>query len=89
MKLRAIAHARAGDKGNIANISLIAYRQEAYALLQEQVTAGRVKAWFGEIVEGEVVRYELPQLAALNFVLYAAWGVALPVHWRSTATVRA
>jgi hypothetical protein len=72
MKLREIAHARAGDKGNISNISLIAYQMEHYPLLQEQVTAERVKAWFQEIVQGEVRRYELPKIGALNFVLVDA-----------------
>src|SRR5581483_12259684 len=74
MKLREIAHARAGDKGNISNISLIAYQMEHYPLLQEEVTAERVKAWFQEIVRGEVRRYELPKIGALNFVLVDALG---------------
>lgn len=72
MKLREIAHARAGDKGNISNISLIAYQPEHYPLLRAQVTAERVKAWFQGVVQGEVERYELPGLCALNFVLHDA-----------------
>jgi len=71
-KLREVAHSRTGDKGNISNISLIAYRMEMYPLLKEQVTAERVKAWFQEIVQGEVRRYELPKIGALNFVLFDA-----------------
>lgn len=74
MKLRDIAHSRTGDKGDICNISVIAYRREDYALLCEAVTAERVKAHFGEVVRGEVTRYELPGIAALNFVLKDALG---------------
>ena len=74
MKLREIAHSRTGDKGNSSNISLIAYRSEDYPLLLQQVTAERVKALFAGVVEGEVVRYELPNIAALNFVMSRALG---------------
>jgi hypothetical protein len=74
MKLRDIAHSRTGDKGNVCNISVIAYREDDYALLREAVTAERVKAHFAGIVQGEVVRYELPGIAALNFVLKEALG---------------
>jgi hypothetical protein len=74
MRLREVAHSRTGDKGNIANISLIAYQMGMYPLLEEHVTAERVKAWFGEIVLGQVVRYELPKIGALNFVLFDALG---------------
>jgi hypothetical protein len=74
MKLRDIAHSRTGDKGDICNISVIAYRPEDYALLCETVTAARVRAHFDDVVQGEVVRYELPRLAALNFVLKGALG---------------
>ena len=59
-RLRAIAHSRTGDKGNISNISVIAYDRTDYDLLERHVTAGRVKAHFSEIVQGEVIRYELP-----------------------------
>jgi hypothetical protein len=74
MKLRDIAHSRTGDKGDICNISVIARRAEDYALLCETVTAARVRDHFGGIVQGEVVRYELPGIAALNFVLHGALG---------------
>lgn len=67
-----LAHARSGDKGNTANVGVVAYDEEDYALLVEQLTADRVKAHFGPIVEGEVVRYELPNLHALNFLLHGA-----------------
>jgi hypothetical protein len=74
MKLWEIAHSRTGDKGNIANISLIAYDMKDYGLLQEKVTPQKVKEWFGDMVKGEVVRYELPQLGAMNFVMQDALG---------------
>src|SRR5438270_13350888 len=93
MKLREVAHSRTGDKGNIANSSLIAYHMETYPLLKEQVTAERVKTWFGEIVQGDVVRYELPKIGALNFVLFDALGggvtrsLALDRHGKSLSSV--
>jgi len=74
MKLRDLAHARAGDKGDISNLSLIAYRREDYALLVQHVTAERVRAHFDGIVHGEVKRYLLPQLGAINFVMAQALG---------------
>ena len=72
MRLREVAHARAGDKGNTSNISLIAYDPGDFAQLEREVTAARVKAHFGALATGEVVRYALPQLGALNFVLRGA-----------------
>ena len=74
MWLRAIAHSRTGDKGNVSNISVIAYDAKDYPLLERLVTAERVKEHFAEIVRGEVVRYTLPGLGALNFVLHGALG---------------
>lgn len=72
MLLRDIAHTRAGDKGNISNISVIAFDIGDYPLLEQQVTAERVRAHFADIVQGEVLRYALPALGALNFVLHSA-----------------
>ena len=89
MKLREIAHSRTGDKGNISNISVIAYDTRHYPLLLAQVTGARVKAHFAGVVEGEVVRYELPNLCALNFVMAGALGggvtrsLALDAHGKS------
>lgn len=74
MKLREIAHSRTGDKGNISNISVIAHDPSQYPMLEKYVTAQRVKEFFSEIVKGEVVRYTLPNIGALNFVLYNALG---------------
>jgi len=67
-----LAHARSGDKGDSANIGLIAYEPGLYPVLVAQVTAERVKAHFGDWVRGVVERYELPNLHALNFVLHGA-----------------
>ena len=69
MLLRELAHARAGDKGDTSQISVIAYDEGDYAYLAEHVTAERVRAHFAAIVRGDVVRYELPGLGALNFVM--------------------
>lgn len=74
MKLKEIAHSRTGDKGNISNISLIPYNEADYEVLKEKVTEERVKEWFKDIVQGEVKRYELPKLGALNFVMDKALG---------------
>jgi hypothetical protein len=72
--LARIAHARSGDKGDTANIGVIARHDRFYPALLREVTAARVKAYFGELVKGEVVRYELPNLGALNFLLHEALG---------------
>lgn len=69
MKLKEIAHSRTGDKGNISNISLIAYDMKDYSLLKEKVTAERVKEYFYEICEGDVVRYCIDSIGGMNFVL--------------------
>ena len=69
MLLREISHARTGDKGNIVTISLIAYRPEDYKLLESGVTADRVSAHFASLIDRPAVRYTLPHLSALNFVL--------------------
>jgi hypothetical protein len=67
-KLHELAHCRAGDKGDTSILSLIAYRAEDYPLLAQRVTAEAVKRHLRGIVEGEVRRYELPELWALQFV---------------------
>jgi len=67
-----LAHARSGDKGDSANIGVVAYEPELYPILVEQLTADRVRAHFGDWVKGEVKRYELPNLHALNFVMRRA-----------------
>jgi len=72
--LSRLAHTRSGDKGDTANIGVIAWRESYYPILVREVTARRVKAFFGELVKGEVERFELPNLAALNLVLHQALG---------------
>lgn len=67
-----LAHARSGDKGDTANVGVIAYDPEDYPLLVEQLTVERVKEHFGELVKGPVERFELPNLHALNFLLHGA-----------------
>lgn len=67
-KLYDLAHARAGDKGNTSILSLIAYRAEDFALLRERVTVDAVKKHFAGVIKGNVKRYELPGLGALQFV---------------------
>lgn len=74
IKLHELAHARAGDKGDISNLSLIAYERKDYELLLREVTPERVRAHFAGVVHGTVTRYELPQLGALNFVMQQALG---------------
>ena len=92
MKLREIAHSRTGDKGNISNISVIAYRKEDYERLRQAVTAERVKQRFERIVRGEVTIYELPKLAALNLVMEKALGggvtksLAIDPHGKSLSS---
>ncbi len=72
--LSEIAHARSGDKGDMANIGVIAYQAQHYPILVREVTAERVKAYFGNFVKGPVDRYELPNLGALNFLLHESLG---------------
>lgn len=69
LRLHDIAHARAGDKGNRSNISLIAYRPEYYSLLAEQITSATVLALFAPRGATRVIRYDLPLLGAFNFVI--------------------
>ncbi len=74
VQLLQLAHARSGDKGDTANIGLIALKPEYYPILVREVTAERVKAHFSEICHGEVERFELPNLGALNFLLHHSLG---------------
>jgi hypothetical protein len=74
IQLTKLAHARSGDKGDTANVGLIALRDEYYPLLAREVTAERVKRHFKGICKGEVDRFELPNLGALNFLLHESLG---------------
>jgi hypothetical protein len=67
-----LAHTRSGDKGDVCNVGVIARRPEYWPVLQHELTADRVKDWFGDWCKGGVERYELPNLQALNFVLRRA-----------------
>jgi hypothetical protein len=92
MKLRILAHSRTGDKGNTLNVSVICYDARHYDHLREQLTPERVKAHLSDVVRGDVVRYELPNLAAFNFVLGKALGggvtrsLALDAHGKSLSS---
>jgi hypothetical protein len=89
MKLRDIAHARTGDKGNTSNIAVIAHDPAHYEHLREQLTEARVKQHFAALVQGSVVRHEMPAIGALNFVMQHALGggvtrsLALDAHGKS------
>ncbi len=74
IKLIEICHARSGDKGDTANIGLIARKPEYYAIIHKYVTAEKVKEHFEGICLGKVERFELPNLGALNFLLYESLG---------------
>jgi hypothetical protein len=72
MKLYEIAHSRAGDKGNTLTLSLIPFNESDYTMLCEKVTVDRVKNHLHKIVSGEIIRYELPNIASLLFVCHRA-----------------
>ena len=92
MKLREIAHSRTGDKGDTSNISLIVFDAKDYPAIVAQATAERVREHFEGIVRGDVSRYELPAIGALNFVLRRALGggvtrsLALDAHGKSLSS---
>ena len=93
MKLHEIAHARTGDKGDVSNISVIAYDSAHWPLVRDHVTPARVAAHFGSFDEADVTRYALPQLCALNFVIRGALSggvtrsLALDAHGKCLASV--
>jgi hypothetical protein len=92
MKLRTIAHSRSGDKGTIINVSLIVFEPRHYPWIVREVTADRVKAHFAELATGQVIRYELPLIGALNFVIHGVVGggvtrtLALDAHGKSLSS---
>jgi hypothetical protein len=83
--LSQLAHTRSGDKGDTCNVGVIALREADYPVLAREVTAERVKRHFGEMVQGEVERFELPNLGALNFLLHGALGGGGTVSLRTDA----
>lgn len=88
-----VAHARAGDKGNTSNISVIAYDAEGWALIERELTEARVAEAFAGVATGPVRRYVLPRLRALNFVISGALGggvtrsLAIDPHGKSLSTL--
>ncbi len=70
IKLKDIAHGRSGDKGDAANVGIIAYDDKGYEIIKKHLTEERVKKHFEGICKGKVERYELPNLRALNFILH-------------------
>lgn len=93
MRLHDIAHARTGDKGDISNISVIAYDAAHWPLIRDTVTPERVAAHFGTFEARNVTRYDLPQLQALNFVIRGALtggvtrSLALDAHGKCLASI--
>ena len=83
VQLVKLAHARSGDKGDTSNIGLIALRPEYYPILVREVSAPRVKAHFAGLCKGEVERFELPNLGALNFLLHESLGGGGTISLRS------
>lgn len=74
VNLLKLAHARSGDKGDTANVGIIALKDEYYPILVREVTESRVKEHFGPMVKGDVERFELPNLKSLNFLLHESLG---------------
>ena len=72
--LGSIAHTRSGDKGDTSNIGVIAFKPEDYPVILREVTPRSVKQFFGDLVKGEVERFELPNLGAINLLLHEALG---------------
>jgi len=93
MRLRELAHARAGDKGDTSQISVIAYDPADFAYLAEHLTPARVRAHFAAIVRGHVARYDLPGLGAMIFVLEGALAggvtrsLALDAHGKCLSSI--
>lgn len=74
VELTKLAHSRSGDKGDTANVGIIALKDDFYPIILREVTAEKVKSHFGEMVKGSVERFELPNLNALNFLLHESLG---------------
>ncbi len=74
VQLVKLAHARSGDKGDTANVGIIALKPEYYPILKEKITIEKVKAHFGDMVKGKVERFEMPNIGAINFLLHQALG---------------
>ncbi|HLB10487.1 MAG TPA: hypothetical protein VK617_13190 [Gemmatimonadaceae bacterium] len=88
VRLLDIAHARSGDKGDTANVGVIALRDEWYPILVRYVTRDRVAEHFRDVIKGSVERFELPNLFALNFLLHGALGGGGTVTLRTDAQAK-
>jgi DNA-binding transcriptional regulator YdaS (Cro superfamily) len=90
--LHELAHCRAGDKGNVATLSVFPYDEAQFSLLAREVTAERVRAHLAAYIDGEVVRHELPGLGALHFVCHqvvdggVTTSLALDTHGKSLSS---
>lgn len=88
-----LGHGRAGDKGDTSNVSVVAYDDRSWKILQQHLTAERVMAAYAHIAKGPVTRYELPKLRALNFVIERALGggvtrsLGQDMHGKSLSTL--
>ncbi|MEX0683378.1 MAG: hypothetical protein WD472_07970 [Dehalococcoidia bacterium] len=93
IKLREIAFCRSGDKGDTCNLGLVPYDESNYELMKDQVTVERVRERFGDLVKGEIQRYELPGIKCLNFVLNSSLGggvsrsLSLDLHGKAYASL--
>jgi hypothetical protein len=74
VQLQHIAHTRSGDKSDISNIAVFAYEPEFYPLLKRQLTAEKFKEFYSGAIRGEVIRYEVDNIEAMNFVCHGALG---------------
>ena len=93
IKLREIAFSRAGDKGDISNVSVIPYDERDYDVIKEQITIEKVRKAYGDLVKGEIKRYKLPGIKALNFVMDKALGggvsrtLCIDLHGKSRGSI--
>jgi hypothetical protein len=83
MKLRDIAYSRSGDKGDVSNICIFPFDDDDWELLRERVTVDAVRTKFGELVKGDIIRYELPGVKGLNFVMDRALDGGVSISLRT------
>ena len=88
IQLRDLCGTRSGDKGDIVNIALFAYDAAAYEAIRREVTAARVASHFGGLINGQVSRYEAPNVLALNFVAQVPSAAADPARCAATTSAR-
>lgn len=83
MKLRELAYSRSGDKGNVSNVCVFAFDDDHWELLQRELTVAKVREKFGDLVKGDITRYELPGTRGLNFVMTEALGGGVSMSLRA------